>query len=271
MKAFMVDVARCNGCHNCQFACKDEHCDNEWMPYARMQPETGQFWMRVDERVRGNVPVVRLSYTPVFCAHCGQAPCMEAAEGGAVYRREDGLVLIDPDKAAGQRAIAEACPVGAVYWNEELGLPQKCTGCAHLLDDGWSEPRCVDACPTGALRFGELEGFAAELAQAAPLPGAEGLSPLSYYLNLPKRFVAGCMVDRAANEVIIGAAVTLAAPGGEAVASTVTDEFGDWLFDQAEPGEYVVRIEADGYEPAELAADLRDRDVSLGDYFATPA
>ena len=35
MKAFLVDVSICNGCYNCQIACKDEHCSNDWMPYAR--------------------------------------------------------------------------------------------------------------------------------------------------------------------------------------------------------------------------------------------
>ena len=33
-KVFVIDVARCSGCHNCQLACKDEHCENDWRPYA---------------------------------------------------------------------------------------------------------------------------------------------------------------------------------------------------------------------------------------------
>ncbi len=37
----------------------------------------------------------------------------------------------------------------------DLNIAQKCTWCAHLLDKDWKEPRCVDACPTGALTFGE--------------------------------------------------------------------------------------------------------------------
>ena len=38
------------------------------------------------------------------------------------------------------------------YIDESLNIARKCTGCAHLLDKGWTEPRCVDACPTGALK-----------------------------------------------------------------------------------------------------------------------
>ena len=45
-KAFVIDVAKCSGCYNCQLACKDEHAENDWMPYAKPQPLTGQFWCR---------------------------------------------------------------------------------------------------------------------------------------------------------------------------------------------------------------------------------
>jgi Fe-S-cluster-containing dehydrogenase component len=46
MKVFDINVAWCNGCHNCQIACKDEHCGNDWTPYTKPQPETGQFGAR---------------------------------------------------------------------------------------------------------------------------------------------------------------------------------------------------------------------------------
>ena len=82
---------------------------------------------------------------------------MKVARNGAVYRRPDGIVIIDPERSKGQKAIAEACPIGAVYWNDELGLPQKCTMCAHLLDKGYAAPRCVEACPNDALHFGDLD------------------------------------------------------------------------------------------------------------------
>ena len=143
MKAFLIDVAKCNGCHNCQISCKDERCGTEWMPYAADQPMTGHFWCKVEEKVRGSVPVVRVSYTPLVCGHCDDAPCAAAAKDGAVYRHDDGLVVIDPAKAKGQRAIMDACPMGAIYWNEELNLPQKCTG--GCLVDFDSREVVVDA------------------------------------------------------------------------------------------------------------------------------
>jgi len=60
MKAFVIDAGRCCGCYNCQIACKDEHVDNDWTPYAKPQPETGQFWMKIQENVCGTAPKVKM-------------------------------------------------------------------------------------------------------------------------------------------------------------------------------------------------------------------
>lgn len=104
------------------------------------------------------------TYVMHRCQHCDNAPCMKAAPD-AVYKREDGLVIIDPVKAEGKRELVDACPYGAIFWNEELSIPQKCTGCAHLVDEG-ELPHCVDVCPHEALRFGDEEDFADEIAKA---------------------------------------------------------------------------------------------------------
>ena len=83
-KVFVIDVAKCNGCYNCQVACKDEHAGNEWMPYAKAQPDIGQFWMKVDQKTCGTIPKVRVNYTPQLCNHCKNASCIAAAKDGAV-------------------------------------------------------------------------------------------------------------------------------------------------------------------------------------------
>lgn len=262
-KTFLIDVAKCNGCRNCQVVCKDEHCGTDWRPYALSQPDTGQFWIKVDERVRGTVPKVKMGYLPHGCMLCEQAPCIEAAVDDAVYRRPDGIVIIDPEKAKGQRAIADACPYGAVFYNEELDVAQKCTGCAHLLDDGWEVPRCVDACPTGALRFVD-EAEANERADAAEFPYPDhGCSPRVRYLNLPKRFVAGEAYDRELDEVLIGCSAKLYR-GDAMVAETVTDEFGNFWFDQVEPAAYRVELSMGGHLPRSLEADATSADVNVG-------
>jgi tetrathionate reductase subunit B len=260
MKAFLVDVSICNGCYNCQIACKDEHCSNDWMPYAAPQPETGQFWLKVNEHIRGSVPKVKMHYVPVLCQHCDQAPCMAAAPD-AIYKREDGLVVIDPVKAKGNKALVDSCPYGVIFWNEELSLPQKCTGCAHLLDRGWKEPRCVDACPTGALSFAEEEEL--DLTGAGPLlPGAPG-SPRVYYKGIPKNFLGGTLYDSAKKEIVEGATLTLSGPNGKT--TTTTNGWGDFWFEGLDAGTYSLAIQAAGYQAKSIDNINAQESVNLGD------
>ena len=145
-----------------------------------------------------------------------------------------------------------------MYWNEELGICQGCTGCAHLIDDGWDVPHCVDVCATGALKFGDEEDFADEIARAEQLtPGSR-----VYYLNLPKRFVAGEVYDEGADEIIEGMKIQLL-DGEKVVAETESDDFGDFWFDQVEPAAYTVKFLADGDERT-VAADATELDVNVG-------
>lgn len=264
MKVFVCDLSRCNGCRSCQIVCKDEHCDADWGEYAAPQPETGQFWMNVKEEVRGAVPVVRTSFVPTLCCHCDEC-ALEALAPEAVHKRDDGLVIIDPVAAKGNRALVDACPAHTVFWNEELELPQKCTGCAHLLDDGWTVPRCVDVCPTGALRFGDEADFAEEIAASETLSSVSALAPRVYYLNMPKRFIAGCLVDFQEDEVVIGAALRLKDSAGEVCYATTSDELGDFLFNDVEPNTYILEMEGSSGVTETRTVDATDKDVVLGD------
>src|SRR4030043_485211 len=125
----VIDITKCNGCHNCFLACRDEHCGNDFPPYAASQPNMGHFWMRIIEEERGKYPKVKADFIAVPCMHCEKAPCVEAAEDNAVYRRPDGIVIIDPEKAKGQKDIVKSCPYRVIYWNEEkvvyIALPKK--------------------------------------------------------------------------------------------------------------------------------------------------
>ena len=150
---------------------------------------------------RGSGPVMDVAYLPVMCQHCDDAPCIAAAKNGAVTKRPDGIVHIDPVKAKGQKAIADACPYGAVRWNEELQLPQHWFFDAHLLDRGWAEPRCVTVCATGALKSVKVTDE-----EMAAIKSREGLSELQpesatkprvHYKNLDRythEFVGGTII-----------------------------------------------------------------------------
>ncbi len=265
MKAFIFDTAKCIGCYTCQIACKDEHCGNDWMPYARPQPETGQFWLKINEYIRGAMPQVKVAYVPTLCMHCDDAPCIAACPNEAIEKRADGLVIINPTKCTGNQLCVPACPYGVIYFNQLLKLAQKCTGCAHLLDRGWpiTEPRCTDACTAAALKFGEESSFSTEIAQSQRLTPEFGTTPATrvYYMNLPKRFIAGTVYDSVTKEVVTNATCTLSGDGN---GTANTDGFGDFWFEGLSVGTFSLTIAAAG-KTKTINNISTDKDVSLGD------
>ena len=265
MKALIVDIAKCNGCFNCQIACKDEHVDNEWPPFTKPQPDTGHFWMHLAEVERGQYPKVKVAYIPKPCMQCRDPSCMKAARDGAVYKRKDGIVIIDPEKSKGQKQIVDACPYGCIYWNEGLDIPQKCTFCAHLLDEGWKEPRCVESCPTAALVFGEYDELKDTITdkKTEVMNPELGLKPSVYYIGLPKRFVAGAVLLGDKNECAENVTVTLMGDGGKQTKKT--DNYGDFEFEGLPTDkDYTVKIEHPGYAPQEFKVNTKI-DVYIGE------
>lgn len=118
----VIDVAQCENCNNCLLSCKDEHVDNDWPGYAKPQPRHGHRWMDVKRHERGQFPLIDVAYRPTTCMQCQDAAC--AKSSNAVYRRNDGIVMIDPVKALGQRDLVDACPYHAIWWNEEQNVPR---------------------------------------------------------------------------------------------------------------------------------------------------
>jgi len=272
----IIDISHCNGCYNCQLACKDEFVGNDYPPYSLAQPDTGQFWMRIEERERGKYPWVKTAYTPIPCMHCEDAPCMKNASGGAVYRRPDGIVLINPEKSKGQKRIVSSCPYGAIYWNDKSNIPQKCTFCAHLIDRGWKEPRCVEACPTLALRFGDLEDPKNEVSKIISSQKIEVLHPEHKthpgvsYLNLPEFFIAGTIIFGDKDECGAGTKVSLFNNSGREIGARMANGFGDFEFDGIElEGLYHLSITAHGYETKTLPIDLKG-DLFIGEVVLQP-
>lgn len=264
-KVFVIDIAKCNGCHCCQISCKDEHVGNDWTPYAKPQPDTGQFWLKQNEFVRGTVPKVKVHYLPVLCMHCDDAPCIPSCPvKGGIYKRDDGLVIIDPTKCTGCKNCVDACPYHVIYFNEDLNLAQKCTGCAHLLDSGWKEPRCADVCPTLALRFGEESEFRSLIPKAEVLHPEYKAKPRVYYLNIPKKFIAGTVYDPVQKEVIIGATCTLTEARGSKTYTAKTDNFGDFWFEGLKVGKFSLKI-AKGKKTRTFANLSTEKDINLGD------
>ncbi len=253
----VIDVANCTNCNLCTLAVQDEYVGNEFPGYAAEMPRHGHRWINIYTRERGRAPVVDVAYLPVLCQHCDDAPCIEAARNGAVKKRDDGIVIIDPDKAKGQRQLVEACPYGAVFWNEEKQLPQHWIFDAHLLDDGWKEPRCAQVCVTRAMQAMKVSDT--EMTAIIAEQGLEQLHPefntrpRVHYKNLyryTKCFIGGSVVTEVdgVQDCAQGARVSLVKEG-EKVQETETDNYGDFKFDRLDrdSGSYDVVIEADGF------------------------
>jgi Fe-S-cluster-containing dehydrogenase component len=264
----IIDVAECTNCNLCALSCQDEYAGNEWPGVAAEMPRHGHRWIDIKRKERGQSPLVDVAYLPVMCQHCDDAPCMKAAKDGAITKRADGIVIIDPIKAKGQKQIVEACPYDAVFWNEEKQLPQAWPFDAHLLDSGWKEPRAATACPTGAFRALQTED--SEMAHIRANEGLEELDPSAatkprvWYKNLyryTKCFIAGQVAGTISgqDECLSGAKVSLQ-KGTETVAETETDAFGDFRIDRLDPasGGYTLTIHKEGFATTTVEVTLED-------------
>lgn len=259
----IVDIAKCVGCFNCMLACKDEHCGNSWLPYVDEQQKHDETWINPARHERGKAPFTEVCYVPGMCMHCADAPCVKK-HPEAISVREDGIVMIDAKKA-GDEALKDACPYGRISWNKELRVAQKCTFCAHLVDEGWQEPRCVQACPLRALSvvWCEDEEFE-KIAEAQGLKALTGAAskPRVLYRNLykfNKCFISGSLAyaKDGVEEAAVGAHVQLMMKG-EKLLETEADFLGEFKFDRLPPdsGTFTLLCELDGFKPIEQEVTL---------------
>jgi Fe-S-cluster-containing dehydrogenase component len=275
----IIDVAECTNCQNCTLSSMDEYVDNDWPGYAAAMPKHGHRWIDILQKERGQMPTVDIAYVPTMCNHCDEAPCIKAAGDDVIAKRDDGIVLIDPDKAKGRKDLVDACPYGHIWWNADREIPQAWPFDAHLIDKGWQQTRGQQSCPTGAMRAVKLED--AEMARMAEDEGLEvlkpelGTKPRVYYRNLWRystAFIAGSVSVEADGVVdcVEGAAVSLL-KGGSNVAQATTDNYGDFKFDRLadESGDYTVEVATDDGRSAKMEAHL-GASVSLGEIRLSP-
>ncbi|MGB9663089.1 MAG: 4Fe-4S dicluster domain-containing protein [Moorellaceae bacterium] len=275
----IIDLAKCTGCYNCLLACKDEHVDNEWPGYALPQPRHGHYWINLECRERGQYPLVDISYLPLLCMHCEEAPCIKASKG-SVYKRTDGIVIIDPNRAKGQKELVDSCPWGRIFWNSEREVPQKCTFCAHLLDQGWDKTRCAQACPTGALQVRYMEEEERErlierekLEVWCPEPGWQAQVYYKHLYLYTRCFIGGSVALRREDgtmDCVEGARVRLLRDR-TIIGETITDCFGDFKLDglPRESGHYTLEIFLEGYPKQRLKVELKES-VNVGTIILSP-
>ncbi|MFO1053094.1 MAG: 4Fe-4S dicluster domain-containing protein [Planctomycetota bacterium] len=180
---YALDISRCIGCRRCVYACVDENNQSRdpqlhWIRVLEMDKERGIDFERANPYYEADqVPRDGHFYLPVACQHCENAPCVRSCPVGATWREEDGIVVIDYDWCIGCRCCMSACPYGARHINlaeptipnEQMnpnthylgnrprmrGVVEKCTWCIHRTRNG-RYPACVEVCPVGARKFGNL-------------------------------------------------------------------------------------------------------------------
>jgi len=268
----IVDVAECTNCNLCTLATMDEYVGNEWPGYTKPMPKHGHKWINILQKERGQMPMIDIAYAPTMCNHCDNAPCIEKG-GGAIKKRDDGIVLIDPELAKGRKDLVDACPYGHIWWNEEHDVPQLWPFDAHLIDDGWQQTRGHQSCPTGAMRSIYIED--ADMARMARDESLETMrpeldtKPRVYYRNLwrySKCFIGGSVATVANGVVdcVEGASIRLL-QNGNLVAETTSDNYGDFKFDKLDEnsGAYVVEV-ATGRKKKTVEARLGDS-INLGE------
>jgi tetrathionate reductase subunit B len=264
--SFLIDVDKCTGCNLCVVACKDEHVDSTYAPWSKPQPEGGQFWMKVKPIERGTIPRVRMNFLPTMCQHCEDAPCIPACPEGAIKTREDGLVWIDAELCTGCGECQPACPYDVIYKNDDLNIAQKCTGCAHRVDEG-ELPRCADVCPHDAIVFGEPDDQSS-LEELHPESEAK---PRVHWKGLPKPWITGMLLDADADEVIIGATVTATDLSDRTNITTTSDAFGEfWLKELTIDHKYRVEVTHADYQEFSITVTT-NIDQELGTITLKPA
>ncbi len=198
---FVVDINRCIGCGSCCVADKREY--NVPEPFRRtwieryLIAEDGEVFVdSPDGGLNGFSPRTDIDqpirdgfFVPKLCNMCKDAPCVQVCPVGATFKTPDGFVLIDYKRCVGCAYCVQACPYGVRYIHPELHTADKCTWCYHRVRRGLL-PACVNACPTKARKFGDLNDKDSEVSKILRSPALltvlkkeMGTSPNLYYLG----------------------------------------------------------------------------------------
>jgi molybdopterin-containing oxidoreductase family iron-sulfur binding subunit len=179
--AYALNLSYCIGCRRCEYACVRENNTSRdpQIHYIRvLRLEKGSLDVEgSDIFFEGEVPQEDSFYMPVQCHQCANPPCVSACPVQATWAEPDGIVVVDYDWCIGCRYCQAACPYWARRFNftepdirpEEInpdqgylsnrlrpvGVIEKCTYCLHRVRRG-RYPACVEACPTGSRKFGDL-------------------------------------------------------------------------------------------------------------------
>ena len=165
-------------------------------------PQWGPNWE--EDMGAGEYPNSYFFYLPRLCNHCTHPACVEACPRNAIYKQENGIVVIDEKRCHGYRYCIEACPYKKIYWNTAKKISQKCIFCYPRIEKGTANA-CARQCP-GRIRFvgylddpkGPIYKLVKQWKVALPLYDERGTEPNVYYvppLSPPKIAPDGRLTD----------------------------------------------------------------------------
>jgi len=127
----VIDVDLCVGCQSCMFACSRRYGDAGLANSAILVKSVGG---------------VERGFTVIVCRACKNPPCARVCPVDALNVREAGGVLLDASKCIGCGFCREACPYGAIFWNEEQNKPVICVYCGY----------CANYCPYNVIALEDI-------------------------------------------------------------------------------------------------------------------
>jgi len=195
----VIDLRRCAGCNSCTVACR-----------AEQATPPGILYHRLEKYEKGRYPSARMQFRPMPCMHCSEPACLKVCPTGATYKRDDGIVLVDPHRCMGCRYCVLACPYEARHYLKRIdnyyglaartpyerlrqrhldkGTVAKCDFCVARVEKG-RLPACVETCPAQARHFGDLDDPASSVSEliaahrGVVLREELGTKPSVYYIN----------------------------------------------------------------------------------------
>ena len=143
--AILIDSTYCTTCNTCTYRCIQEF-------RYHGQAAKGLFRTFVAANDDG--------LYHKRCMHCLEPQCVKHCPVNALTKADYGPVLYNIDTCIGCQTCVKVCPFHIPQFDETTKKILKCSLCAHRVGEG-KEPACVEACPTGALHFGEYKAIMA--------------------------------------------------------------------------------------------------------------